>query len=133
MSLATTSTETTLSVVIDGTIDTAETYTEYGTDGVTVTLTRTYTTVELLEKAERSALRTVSLNSEALRAQAQAAIDKLMANRKALATLAAATNATINANPAPYIKGVGAALDEATQRLVQVIRIVSGLLAVTDS
>lgn len=113
--------------------DADETYTEYAPDGTTVTLSRPYTAVELLVKADRVARITAGNNSASLRSQAQAAIDDLLADRAALQNAASATNATINANPAPYIKGIAQALDRTDKRLVQVIRLVSGLLATTDA
>ena len=113
--------------------DAAETYTEYGADGVTVTLTRAYTAVELAIKAGRVAQATAGTNSTTLRSQAQAAIDELLADRTGLQGVAAVTNAAILAAPGPYVKGVAAALDRSDKRLVQVIRLVSGLLSTTDS
>lgn len=111
--------------------DAASTYTEYAADGTTVTLTRAYTAVETLIKQGRDAQATAGTNSNTLRAQAQTAIDELVADRAQLATLAGIANATINAGPAPYIKAVGASLDRADRRLIQVIRLVSGLLSST--
>lgn len=113
--------------------DDTSTYTEYSANGQTVTLARAYTAVESELKAERDARATAGANSATLRAQAQAAIDELLADRAQLATLAATANATINGAPAAYVKGVGVALGHADKRLVQVIRLVAGLLGTTNS
>lgn len=113
--------------------DAAQTYTEYAADGTTVTLTRAYTAVEQLLKQGRDAQATAGTNGTTLRGQAQAAINELLADRATLATLAGTANATINSTPAPYIKNLGAMLDRADRRLIQAIRLVSGLLNVTDS
>lgn len=124
--------------IIDGVVratwdDDLEQYREFAADGITATLTRAYTTVELLIKADRAARVAAGDNSSALRSQAQAAITQLLADRTAVAGLGGTANATVNANPAVYVKGVANALDRTDKYLIQVIRLVAGLLDTTDS
>ena len=124
--------------VIDGVVratwdDDLEQYREFAADGVTATLTRAYTAVELLVKADRAARVTAAANSATIRSQAQAAIAQLLADRTAVAGLGSTANATINANPAAYVKGTANALDRTDKYLIQVIRLVAGLLDTTDS
>lgn len=124
--------------VIDGVVratwdDDLEQYREFAADGTTATLTRAYTAVELLVKAGRVAQATAGTNGATLRAQATVAIAALLADRTAVQGLSATANATINANPAAYVKGVANALDRTDKYLVQVIRLVSGLLDTADS
>lgn len=124
--------------IVDGVVratwdDDLEQYREFSPDGTTVTLTRAYTAVEQALKAARVAQATAGANGATLRAQAQTAITQLLADRTAVANLAGTPNATINANPAGYVKGVANALDRTDKYLIQVIRLVAGLLDTTDS
>jgi hypothetical protein len=78
-------------------------------------------------------VRSLELVAEAsLRSNPQTHIDVLVASLAALQTLVDTPNATINASPASYVKGVARELMAAERRLVRLFRLSLGVLDSTD-
>jgi hypothetical protein len=86
---------------------------------------RPWTAEELASKAQVAVETT-------LRSNPQTHIDVLVASLAALQTLVDTPNATINASPASYVKGVARELMAAERRLVRLFRLSLGVLDSTD-
>lgn len=112
------------------------TFTEYGADGVTVVSSRAYTAAELAWRTERAATAQAKANAVALYAVATQAIVDLIAEMPTLIGyrdgVGAPTNATINANPAAYIRAAYGDLVQTRQALIAVARVVAGATSSTD-
>jgi hypothetical protein len=82
--------------------------------------------------ADELAARAAAVTETALRSNPQTHIDVLVASLAALQTLVDTPNATINASPASYVKGVARELMAAERRLVRLFRLSLGVLDSTD-
>ena len=115
----------------------AGTVTEYAADGVTVVSTRAYDASELAWRAERAVTAQAKVNSSALYATARDAITALLAEQPTLKAYAAGTgaptNATINANPATYLRAAYGELVQTRAALIAVARVVAGQTDSTDT
>lgn len=109
--------------------DASSTYTEYGTDGVTVTLTRAYTTVEQAQKAERVARETAQANYLTYRAQIAAGIAALQSDIAMLDAGIALTDAQSAAQIGPNFKSLCAVVKRLENATIGLARIVSGSLS----
>lgn len=108
--------------------DATEQYREYGADGTTVTLTRAYTPVELLQKAERVQASTAAANYAAYRSQIAAGISALQGDIAMLNAGIALTDAQSAAQIGPNFKALCAVTKRLEDAVIGLARIVSGTL-----
>lgn len=113
------------------------TYTQYGADGVTVVSSRAYNAAEIAWRTERQTTAQAKANAVALYAVATQAITDLIAEMPTLVgyrdATTAPTNATINANPAAYVRAAYGEMIQTRKAVIAIARVVAGATSTTDT
>ena len=108
------------------------TYRMFDAAGVEVS-SRGFTAPELAWLAEWQARQAERANVVALQAEARTRVAELLTSMGTLRTARDATNATINANPAAYIKGCANQLLVTDRALLAALRILVGVVDSTNT
>lgn len=108
--------------------DATEQYTEFGTNGTTVTLSRSYTPVEQALKAQRVSEATSAANYTAIRSQIAAGIAALQGDIAMLNAGIALTDAQSAAQIGPNFKALCGVTKRLEDAVIGLARIVSGTL-----
>ena len=108
------------------------TYTAFDAAGQVVS-TRAFTAPELAWLAEWQARQAERANVAALQAEARTRVADLLASMATLRASRDMANATINANPAAYIKGLANQLLVTDRALVAAVRVLVGVVDSTDT
>lgn len=121
-------------VILNGVVratwdDATERYKEFATDGVTVTIDRAYTPVELGQKAERTARAQQQQNYATTRAQIEGGIAALQADIATLQAGAALSDAQAAAQIGPNFKALCNIVIRLENSTIGLARIVSGALS----
>lgn len=108
--------------------DATEQYTEFGTDGTTVTLSRAYTPVEQALKAQRVSEAAAAANYASIRSQITAGIAALQGDIAMLNAGIALTDAQSASQIGPNFKALCAVTKRLEDAVIGLARIVSGTL-----
>lgn len=108
------------------------TYTQFDAGGVQVS-TRPFNAAELAWLAQWQTQQTERANVSVLQSEARTRVADLLTSMGTLRTARDATNATINANPAAYVKGAINQLLVTDRALLAALRILVGVVDSTDT